>query len=118
MSAEKRLKLQRRRRKFRVRGGLNSTGVKNRISVFRSSKHIVAQIIDDAARKTLASFSSVQLKDVKGDKTAIAKHVGVELGKIAVEKGISEVFFDRGGYLYHGRVQALADGLRESKLKF
>lgn len=117
MSAEKRLKQQRKRRTFRVRNGLRSKGEFPRVSVFRSLKHISAQIIDDSEHKTLVSFSSRHLKDVKGDKKAIAKTVGAELGKLAKDKGIGKVFFDRGRFLYHGRVKALADGLRESGLE-
>ena len=81
-------------------------------------KHIYVQIIDDNAHKTLLGFSSLNLSTKAGDKKAVAKLVGMELGKLAVEKNIENVFFDRGLYLYHGRVQALADGLRESGLKF
>jgi large subunit ribosomal protein L18 len=79
---------------------------------------VYAQIIDDAQQKTLASFSSLNLKKVTGDKKAVAKMVGMELGKLAVAKNIGDVFFDRGQYLYHGRVKALAEGLREAGLKF
>ncbi len=76
-----------------------------------------AQIIDDAVQKTLASCSSLQLKDLAGDKTAVARAIGLELAKRAQEQGVSAVVFDRGRFLYHGRVKALADGLREGGLK-
>lgn len=118
MSLQKRLKLQRERRTHRVRNKQLSKGVKPRVSVFRSLKQIYAQIIDDSKHHTLVHFSSLQLKDAKGDKKAIAKQVGLELGKLAVDKGVTEVFFDRGSSKYHGRVSALADGLREGGLKF
>jgi len=118
MSLEKRLINKRKRRKLRVRGNLSSRGVKPRVTVFRSLKNISVQIIDDSGHKTLAAFSSLNLKGKSGDKTAIAKKVGLETAKLAKEKSISEVFFDRGPYKYHGRVRALAEGLREGGLKF
>lgn len=103
---------------MRVRGGQVSRGTKPRISVFRSLNHIYAQIIDDSKHATIFSLSSDKLKTQSGTKTEMAKMVGLELGKMAVAQNMSEVFFDRGGYLYHGRVSALADGLREAGLKF
>jgi large subunit ribosomal protein L18 len=106
------------RRVFRIRENQFSRGKKPRISVYRSLAHIYAQIIDDNAQKTLVSFSSLNLKKTKGDKKAIAKKVGLALGELAVEKSIKEVFFDRGKYKYHGRVRALAEGLREAGLNF
>ena len=118
MSLKRRIKQRKLRRKFRVKNNFRSKGVKPRVAVFRSLKHIYAQIIDDANHLTLASLSSLVLKDKKGDKKAVAKQVGIELGKIALGKGIKEVFFDRGVYKYHGRVAAVAEGLRESGLKF
>ncbi len=117
MSAQKDVLKQAERRKLRVRKKLLSRGVKLRVSVFRSLKHIYAQIIDDAAGKTLVSFSSHRVEEA-GDKKAIAYRVGIELGKIAQAQAISEVFFDRGSCAYQGRVAALAQGLRESGLKF
>lgn len=75
-----------------------------------------AQIIDDNQHKTLASFSSLELDKVSGDKTAVAKAIGIELAKRAKSAGIDAVRFDRGSYLYHGRVKALCDGLREGGL--
>ncbi|MFC1841698.1 50S ribosomal protein L18 [Candidatus Dependentiae bacterium] len=88
-----------------------------RVSVFRSLRYIYAQIIDDSAHTTLTSCSSLELKGLKGDKRAIATAVGKELAKRAQEKGVKEVVFDRGRFLYHGRVKALAEGLREGGLK-
>jgi len=111
------------RRKGRVRGVLRiAAGDRTRLSVFRSSKHIYAQLIDDNQGATLASASSLE-KDALGDlKTgagvAAAKAVGKLLAERAVQKGVKEVVFDRGSYLYHGRVKALADAARESGLSF
>jgi len=108
------------RRSFRVRNKLrliNREG-RLRVTIFRSNRFITAQIIDDAQQKTLMSFSSRQLAGVEGDKSAQAKMVGIELGKQALAQSITAVLFDRGSYLYHGRVKALADGLRESGLQF
>jgi large subunit ribosomal protein L18 len=118
VSEQKRIAAQRKRRTFRVRNAFQGSTEKPRVSVFRSLQHIYAQVIDDANGVTLASFSSLNYKGEKADKKAIAKHVGLELGKMAQEKAIKEVFFDRGRFLYHGRVKALAEGLRESGLKF
>ncbi len=117
MSLLKKLTLQRRRRTLRVRGRQLSRREKLRISVFRSLDHIYAQIIDDVAHATIASFSSRNLKDMSVSKKDQAKQVGLELGKLAAAKNVQDVFLDRGKYRYHGRVQALADGLRESGLK-
>ncbi len=110
------------RKHVRVRKKISGTGEKPRLSVFRSAKHIYAQIIDDIKGVTLvsASTSDEALKGklgYTGNKTA-AKEVGKLLGEKAVEKGITQVVFDRGGYLYHGRVKELADGAREAGLKF
>jgi len=122
MSVEKKLQRQRKVRAYRVRNKFASRGLKHRISVFRSLNQIYAQIIDDSTSRTLVSFSSVVLKDSQAgerlSKTAVAKQVGLELGKLAQGKSIESVFFDRGRCLYHGRVRALAQGLRESGLKF
>ena len=118
MSLLKKLKHRLRRRTLRVRGGQTSRGSKLRISVYRSLNHIYAQIVDDNKHMTILSHSSQSLKTQSGTKKEQAKLVGLELGKMAVTQNLSEVFFDRGGYLYHGRVSALADGLREAGLKF
>ena len=106
------------RRHRRVRGKVSGTAQRPRLNVFRSLNHIYAQIIDDGAGKTLVAMSS-QDKTVKGGgNCACAAEVGKALAKKAVKAGITEVVFDRGGYLYHGRVKALADGAREGGLKF
>jgi large subunit ribosomal protein L18 len=109
------------RRKQRVRLALRrSAGGRPRLSVFRSSKHIYAQVIDDQKGETLASASSLE-KEMRGNTGAdidAAKAVGKLLAERAVKMGVKEVVFDRGGYLYHGRVKALADAARESGLSF
>lgn len=106
------------RRKFRTRNKIKRVAKgKPRLSVFRSLKHIYAQIIDDEKGVTLVASSSLQLK-LKGRKTDVAREVGKDLAKRALEKGITEVVFDRGPYKYHGRVKALAEGAREGGLKF
>src|SRR5271167_4237277 len=115
---QKRINLRAKRRSFRVRNQLMSRGLKPRISIFRSLNHIYAQIIDDSAQATLVSHSSLNIKKKSGNKKDFAKQVGLELGKKAVESGIKDVFFDRGNFLYHGRVRALAEGLREGGLNF
>ena len=95
------------------------TTARPRLSVYRSTKNIYAQIIDDEKAVTLASYNSL-MKDFEGDggNKAGARIVGEKIAKIALEKGITEVVFDRGGNLYHGRVAELADGAREGGLKF
>ena len=109
------------RRKGRVRGALRlAAGDRTRLSVFRSSKHIYAQVIDDQKGETLASASSLEkeMREKTGANIDAAKAVGKLLAERAVKKGVKEVVFDRGGYLYHGRVKALADAARESGLSF
>ena len=111
------------RRKARVRKTLRErAGGKPRLSVFRSSKQIYCQIIDDAAGRTLASASSLE-KDQRGAlKTGANTEAAGTIGKLIAERakaaGVAEVVFDRGGYMYHGRVKALAEGAREGGLKF
>ena len=109
------------RRKARVRRALRTAANgRPRLSVFRSSKHIYAQVIDDAAGKTLASASSLD-KDLKGDTGATrdsAAAVGKALAERAKKAGVDRVVFDRGGFLFHGRVKALADAAREGGLEF
>ena len=111
------------RRTAKVRRNVRrAAGNRQRLSVFRSSKHIYAQVIDDVKGETLASASSLE-KDMRGSlKTGAnieaAKAVGKRLAERAAAKGIKEVVFDRGGYLYHGRVKALADAAREGGLSF
>lgn len=91
---------------------------KPRLSVFRSAKHIYAQLLDDAKGITLLSASDIKDKVLDKDKRAVAFKVGEALAKKAVEKDIKSVVFDRGGYKYHGRVRALAEGARQGGLKF
>ncbi len=99
------------RRILRVRSVVKKSGMP-RVSVFRSNKHIYAQIIDDASHNTLVSLGSHQI-DAQGDKSVVARVVGKQLAEKALKKGVSQVVFDRGPYKYHGRVKAFADGLRE-----
>ena len=107
------------KRHRRVRAKISGTAACPRLNVFRSSKHIYAQLIDDVNGVTLVSASSMDKEfEGEGGNKEAAKKVGQLLGKRAVEKGIETVVFDRGGYLYHGRVKELADGARESGLKF
>lgn len=107
------------KRHARVRAKISGTPECPRLNVFRSANHIYAQIIDDVNGVTLASASSLQ-KDFgeSGGNIAGAKKVGEMIAKIALEKGIATVIFDRGGFLYHGRVKELAEGARENGLKF
>ena len=108
----------RQRRHERIRKTISGTADCPRLSVFRSNKHIHAQIIDDVTGTTLVSCSSVELKLKNGGNIEAAKTVGTKLAERAKEKGIENLCFDRGGYLYHGRVQALADAAREGGLNF
>ena len=108
----------RERRHRRVRGKVSGTDERPRLAVFRSNRGIFAQLVDDATGRTLVGASWVGLKGFKGDKSAQAKAVGKQLATAAKKRGIEAVVFDRGGYLYHGRVKALADGAREGGLKF
>ena len=112
----------RQKKHYRLRNHLAGTAERPRLSVYRSNKNIYAQIIDDNAGKTLVSASTLD-KDIKDtltytDNVEAAKQVGTVIGKKAVEAGIREVVFDRGGYIYHGKVQALADAAREAGLEF
>ena len=117
---EKQKRLQ--RRKFGIRKSLFGSPEKPRLSVFRSDKHIYAQLIDDLAGRTLASAAST-LGDVRGDlknggNIEAAKRVGKAIAERAKSIGVTEIAFDRGGRMYHGRVKALADAAREGGLKF
>ncbi len=112
----------RERRKFRIRHKISGTQERPRLSVFRSAKHIYAQVVDDVAGKTVAHASTLS-RDVRTDaseatKSDAAKKVGAAIAKVLLGKGIDKVVFDRNGYLYHGRVRALADAAREAGLKF
>ena len=102
--------------KTRIRGKISGTAERPRMSVFRSNKGIYVQIIDDIAGTTLVASSSKGLEG--GTKTEVAAKVGADIAKKAMEKGITQVVFDRNGYLFHGRVKSLADAAREAGLKF
>jgi large subunit ribosomal protein L18 len=106
----------------RVRGKISGTVTKPRLSVFRSSKHLFAQLIDDDGGKTIIGLGDYEKKGSKkkivGTKTERAKILGLELAKMALEQKIKKVVFDRGGFAYHGRVKAVADGAREGGLEF
>jgi large subunit ribosomal protein L18 len=107
------------RRHRRVRGKLHGTAERPRLVVFRSNRGIEAQLVDDAAARTLAAASWLNLpKSFKGSKIEQAAEVGKALAKSATSAGVGTVVFDRGGYLYHGRVKALADAAREGGLSF
>lgn len=107
------------RRKRRIRKKVSGTSERPRLTVFRSAKHIYAQIVDDASGKTLMGTSSrAKGFSADGDKTATAKAVGAAIADAAKRAGVSQVVFDRNGYIYHGRVKALADGAREGGLSF
>jgi large subunit ribosomal protein L18 len=110
------------KRKRRIRKNIFGNQDRPRLSVFRSSKHIYAQIIDDSEGTTLASASTLdtEFKDnkVEGKKVEIAKAVGNLIGKRALDKGITKVVLDRNGFLYHGRIKSLSDGAREAGLNF
>lgn len=112
----------RERRKLRIRKKVSGTTERPRLSVFRSARHIYAQVIDDSTGRTLAHASTLS-EDLKGqleegDKSASAKKVGALIAKVCKSKGIDRVVFDRNGYLYHGRIGALATAAREAGLEF
>jgi large subunit ribosomal protein L18 len=113
-------KAERRQRiKYSIRAKVSGTAERPRLSVFRSNKAIYAQLIDDIAGHTVASASSVEIKsEVEGFTLDTAKKVGQRIAEKAAAKNIAAVVFDRNGYLYHGKVKALADGAREGGLKF
>jgi large subunit ribosomal protein L18 len=100
----------------RIRRKLAGTEQRPRLNVYRSLNHIYAQVIDDQSGQTIVSASSIKLKT--GGNVAAAKEIGKVVAEKAVEKGIKKVVFDRGGYLYHGRIKALADAAREAGLEF
>ena len=107
------------RRHRRVRAKVHGTAERPRLAVFRSNRGIEAQLVDDQNGRTLASASHLALaKSFKGDKTAQAEAVGKALAEAAKKAGVGTCVFDRGGYLYHGRIKALADGAREGGLEF
>ncbi len=113
-------RLRREKIKQSIRSKVEGSSDKPRMSVFRSNKHISVQIINDETGATLASATSSckEMADFAGNKTEQAKKVGEMISKAAAEKGISTVIYDRNGYLFHGRVKALADAAREGGLKF
>ena len=120
-NAEDRLK-GRKARHRRIRKKISGTSLRPRLAVFRSARHIYAQAIDDSAGSTIAASSTLTIqkslkKTYTGNKEA-AKAVGADVAKKLIEKSISTVVFDRGGFVYHGRVKALADGAREAGLSF
>ncbi|WP_112137303.1 50S ribosomal protein L18 [Glycomyces dulcitolivorans] len=119
-SVSERRRIGKNRRHFRGRKKIAGTTAQPRLAVFRSSKHIVAQVIDDVNGHTLAAASTVEpgLRAFEGDKTAKAKEVGKLVAERAKAAGVEAVVFDRGGVKYHGRVAALADAAREAGLKF
>lgn len=116
MSAQKKLAKRTVRRALRTRAAMRKSSTLPRVSVFRSLNHIYAQIIDDRTKKTMVSFSSLQVETREGDKKMVAHAIGIELARRAKEHGIESAIFDRGSFLYHGRVKALAEGLREGGL--
>jgi large subunit ribosomal protein L18 len=106
------------RRHRRVRGKVQGTAERPRLSVFRSNRGIFAQLVDDEAGRTVASATWLPLRTSDGSKTDQAREVGKALAAAAKQAGVESCVFDRGGYLYHGRVKALADGAREGGLQF
>ena len=108
------------RRHSRVRKKVTGTTARPRLVVFRSARHIEVQVVDDSVGKTLASASTMEadVRAVDGDKTTKAQTVGKLVGERAKDAGVTAVVFDRGGYRYHGRVAAVADGAREAGLEF
>ena len=110
----------RKRRHFRVRKKVRGTAARPRLAVFRSNKHIYAQVIDDVAGRTVASASTMEKDGAKGSAGSVeaAKAVGERIGERAKSAGVDSVVFDRGGFKYHGRVAAIADGARSAGLEF
>ena len=107
------------RRKLRIRKKVEGSTERPRLTVFRSNKQIYAQVIDDMTGQTVVSATSLKVEKAgEGGKVAVATAVGEAVAKAALEKGIKQVVFDRNGYIYHGRVKALADGARKGGLSF
>lgn len=117
MNRQKQKNLKRSIRQTRVRSRISGEATRPRLAVFKANRHIYAQLIDDEAGKTLAQASSKDVK-VKGKKSELATEVGKMLATKAIAKGLKSVKFDRGGFAYHGRVKALAEGAREGGLEF
>ena len=107
----------RQKKKMSIRRRVKGSNERPRLCIFRSARHIYAQIIDDVTGATLVSASTLDVEGMKGANKDTAKAIGAEVAKRALGKNIKAVVFDRNGYLYHGRVQALADGAREAGLK-
>lgn len=111
------------KRQKRIRKNVVGTTQRPRLCVFRSARHIYAQVIDDTSRQTVATASSME-KDIRdlgagsGDKKAVANRIGKLVAERALAKGINQIVFDRNGFLYHGRIQAVSEGAREGGLKF
>jgi large subunit ribosomal protein L18 len=103
--------------KARIRKKVDGTGERPRLSVFRSGKHVYAQIVDDTTGKTLVAYSTLE-GELKTKNVETSKKVGAEIAKRALAKNIKSVVFDRSGYVFHGRVKAVADGAREAGLSF
>ena len=116
MSGLKKIAKRTARRKLRIKQKLKK-GLLPRISVFKSLKHMYVQLIDDQEQKTLVSCSTLDVKNTSGTKQEQAKVIGLEFARRSVEKGIKEACFDRGSFLYHGRIKALADAIREGGIK-
>ncbi len=112
----------RQKRQVRVRQKVTGSTVRPRLSIFRSARHIYAQIIEDSSGKTLAAVSTLNKETVEGQQytgnAEAAKAVGAAIARLALEKNITQVVFDRNGFLYHGRIKALADAAREAGLSF
>lgn len=117
MSIQQKVAQRKKRRALHVRSRLRQDTTLPRVSVFRSLTHMYAQIIDDIQQKTLVSASSLEVKGLAGTKTEKAHAIGLELAKRAIEQGIKKVVFDRGRFLYHGRIKALAEGARAGGLE-
>jgi large subunit ribosomal protein L18 len=117
MNSNRQKRIKREIRHKRVRSRVTGTAQRPRLSVFRANTHIYAQVIDDGSGKTLVSASSLEVK-AKGKKSDVSKEVGKIIAQKAAAKNIKAVRFDRGGFAYHGRVKALADGAREGGLEF
>ncbi len=104
--------------KYRVRKKMHGTSERPRLSVFRSNSSLFVQLIDDDKSETLVSLSSTKVKKGKSTNMDLSKKVGVEFGKKVKEAGVSKVVFDRNGYLYHGKIKSLAEGVREAGIEF
>ena len=122
MKLSARIGVQRQKRRYRVRNRIRATTTRPRLTVFRSNKHIYAQVIDDANGRTLVSASTVEKaalsEGANGGNKSAAEAIGKLIATRAIEKGVKEVVFDRGQYRYHGRIAALADAAREGGLEF